>query len=129
MTTPLKKIMLVEDEEDIRVIAKFSLEKLGNFTVRYCSSGKEALTAVEDFAPDLILLDMMMPEMDGVMTLQALRNTSSKPIPIIFMTAKVQPKEIEHYKSLGALDVIPKPFNPKELPNTLNQIWSAYQNG
>ena len=63
--------MLVEDEADIRVIARFSLEKIGKFTVLYCASGKEALQAVIPFSPDLILLDMMMPEMDGMMTLKS----------------------------------------------------------
>lgn len=120
--------MLVEDEEDIRTIAQFSLEKIGKFTVLCCASGTESIQSVIQFSPDLILLDMMMPEMDGIMTLKALKMLPSiEKIPIVFMTAKVQKSEIEQYKSLGAVDVIAKPFDPIELPKTLNMIWINYR--
>jgi len=120
--------MLVEDEMDIQTIAKFSLERIGHFTVFYCSSGKEALAAFKEFQPQIILLDMMMPEMDGMMTLGELNKFPEiKNTLVIFMTAKVQPSEIEEYKSKGAVDVIPKPFNPKELPEMLNTIWLKNQ--
>lgn len=120
--------MLVEDEEDIRVVAKFALEQIGQFNVKYCTTGKEALQTAEAFSPDLILMDMMMPDMDGIMTLKALKAIPTLSIiPVVFMTAKVQNKEVENYISAGAIGVIPKPFNPLLLPETLNQIWLDYQ--
>lgn len=120
----LTKIMLIEDDKDIHVIAKYSLENIGNFTVCYCSSGEEALTAFPEFKPQLILLDMMMPKMNGLMTLEALKKLPGMDnVAVVFMTAKTQDSEIQQYKSTGAIDVIAKPFNPNELPATLNNIW------
>lgn len=124
----LKKIMLVEDEKDIQTVAKFALEKIGHFEVHYCSSGKEALSEFPKYEPQIVLLDMMMPEMDGMMTLAELKKLPHfKNCLVIFMTAKVQPSEVEEYKSKGAVDVIPKPFNPKDLPTQLNTIWEKHQ--
>lgn len=124
--TPLKNIMLVEDEEDIRAIAKIALERIGHFNVQYCSSGVEALERVKTYHPDLILLDMMMPGMDGVATFKALRTLDTfKNTPIIFMTAKVQPSEISYYKVLGAAEIISKPFDPLKLAEKLQQIWET----
>jgi CheY-like chemotaxis protein len=120
----LKKIMYVEDEPDIQAVAKLALEALGGFQVKICSSGQEALDSVLAFAPDLILLDVMMPGMDGPSTLKALRDLSElSKTPVIFMTAKVQPQELLQYKSLGAVDVIPKPFDPMTLADTVKKIW------
>ena len=128
MKNSLNKILLVEDEKDIQTIAQISLEEIGKFTVKYCSSGKEALGVAETFVPDLILLDMMMPGMDGIATLQALRqNPATKNIPVIFMTAKVQTNEVDKYRQLGALDVIAKPFDPMALADNLRKIWSQHQ--
>ena len=123
----LGKILYVEDEPDIQAVAQLALEAVGGFTVKICSSGQEALASVEAFAPDMILLDVMMPGMDGPSTLQALRQlaTISK-TPVCFMTAKVQPQEVAHYKSLGALDVIPKPFDPMALSSQVSAIWDRH---
>ena len=122
----LKRILYVEDEPDIQAVAKMALEMVGGFTVRICSSGEEALGVAADFAPDLILLDVMMPGMDGPSTLKALRNLPSlAKIPVAFMTAKVQPQEVEQYRSLGARDVIAKPFDPLTLSEQVRAIWSS----
>ena len=122
----LKRILYVEDEPDIQAVAKMALEMVGGFTVRICSSGEEALGVAADFAPDLILLDVMMPGMDGPSTLKALRNLPSlAKIPVAFMTAKVQPQEVEQYRSLGARDVIAKPFDPMTLSEQVRAIWSS----
>ena len=122
----LERIMYVEDEPDIQAVAKVALELLGGFTVRICGNGQEALAAVRDFAPDLVLLDVMMPGMDGPSTLARLRaDPATAAIPVIFLTAKVQPAEVVHYQSLGALDVIAKPFDPMTLAAQVQQIWSA----
>lgn len=121
---PLERILLVDDEADIRQVARLALEALGGFQVRECASGLAAPRAVEDFAPQLILMDMMMPGQDGVETLKALRATpATSRVPVVFMTAKVQPQEISAFRSLGALDVIAKPFDPMTLAQTVRTIW------
>ena len=125
MTKNLEKILHVEDEPDIRAIAKMSLEKIGQLTVESYASGHVALERIADFGPDLVLLDAMMPDMDGPEVLKHLRaRDDTKNIPIVFMTAKVQSSEIEGYKILGALDVIVKPFDPMQLHQQLKDIWA-----
>ncbi len=125
----LKKILYVEDDADIRTVAEIALDNIGGFTLQICSSGEEAVQCGENFAPDLILLDVIMPGMDGPSTLAALRQL--KPLantPVMFMTGMVQAEEIAHLKSLGAMDVIPKPFDPMTLASELNKLWDQYQN-
>lgn len=120
----LKRILYVEDEPDIQAVAKLALEMVGGFTLEICSSGQEALDKGAAFAPQLVLLDVMMPGMDGPATLQAMRQIPEMAtLPVIFMTAKVQPSEIAHYKELGAVDVIPKPFDPMTLSAAIQAIW------
>ncbi len=124
----LTKILYVEDDPDIQSVAKIALEIVGGFTLRSCSSGKEAIS--EDttaFMPDLMLLDVMMPEMDGPSTLKKLRDMPGlADTPVIFMTAKVQSSEVAYYKSLGAIAVIAKPFDPMQLATQIRQHWSDY---
>jgi CheY-like chemotaxis protein len=92
------------------------------------SSGQEALAVVSKIQPDLVLLDMMMPGMDGLTTLQGLRaNSDSASIPVIFMTAKVQDQEIKHYLEAGACGVIAKPFDPMQLAEQVRTIWQQSQ--
>lgn len=124
--TTLQRILYVEDEADIQAVAKLALEMVGGFTVKICSSGDEAVKEAVAFAPDMILLDVMMPGMDGPTTLAALRTLPSLVnVPVAFMTAKVQPQEVAHYKSLGALDVIAKPFDPMTLADKVRAIYKA----
>ena len=123
----LKKILYAEDEEDIRAIAQIALEDIGGFSVRYCSNGKKILEAAKEYTPDLLLLDVMMPEMDGPTTLRELRkNPDFIKIPAIFMTAKIQSNEIADYKSIGAIDVIKKPFDPLTLATSIKNAWLKY---
>ena len=125
MTTPLTRILYVEDEPDIRVVAQMALEAVGGFTVIACASGQEALNAAPGAGADLLLLDVMMPGMDGPSTLKGLRELpATANTPVIFMTAKVQAAEVAVYKGLGALEVIPKPFDPMELSAQIQRIWS-----
>ncbi len=122
----LQRVLYVEDEPDIQAVAKLALELVGGFTVKVCASGEEALREAEAFAPEMILLDVMMPGMDGPTTLQALRALPAlATVPVAFMTAKVQPAEVAHYKTLGARDVIPKPFDPMTLASQVRAIWEA----
>ncbi len=120
----LRRILLVEDDLDIQIVAGLALRDLAGFELEVCSSGFEALEKAEAFAPDLILLDVMMPGLDGPSTLGELRK---KPplvaTPVIFVTAKVQPDEIAGYLKLGALGVIVKPFDPMELGRQVREIW------
>ncbi len=122
--TSLQKILFVEDDPDIQMVAQLALEAVGGYTVQMCSSGKEALAVAEQFAPDLILLDVMMPGMDGPTTLMELRKKPSlSHTPVIFMTARVQRHEIEQYLAMGATDVISKPFDPMTLSAQVADIW------
>jgi two-component system OmpR family response regulator len=125
MTTPLTRILYVEDEPDIRMVAQMALQAVGGFTVIACASGQEALDAAPGAAADLLLLDVMMPGMDGPTTLKGLRQLpATADTPVIFMTAKVQAAEVAVYKGLGALEVIPKPFDPMELSTQIQRIWA-----
>jgi len=125
MKEALKKILYVEDEPDIQAVARLALESVGGFVLEVCSSGQEALAKGPAFAPQLVLMDVMMPGMDGPTALQEMRKLPQlQPVPVIFMTAKVQPNEVAEYKALGAIDVIPKPFDPMSLSATVNAIWA-----
>lgn len=120
----LSRILYVEDEPDIRAVAKLALEAVGGFTLEICSSGQEALEKAEAFGPQMMLLDVMMPEMDGPTTMKKLRKIPALAnVPAIFMTAKVQPQEVKEYKALGAVEVIAKPFDPMTLASNINEIW------
>ena len=126
--TSLQKVLMVEDEKDIRTIAQIALEDIGGFQVQYCSCGKSALEKAPIFKPDLILLDVMMPGIDGVATFGELRKIPSLiNTPVIFMTAKVQTSEIAYYKRIGGLDVIPKPFDPMTLSDCIQRIWEKHE--
>ena len=123
----LKKIFYVEDEPDIMAVAQLVLQDVGGFELGTANCGTDALTKIEAFEPDLIVLDVMMPGMDGPTTLKEIRKLDSlKKTPVFFMTAKVQPKEIEEYKALGAIDVIPKPFDPMTLSDQIKEIWKKH---
>ena len=128
MSQALKKILYVEDEPDIAYIARLALETIGGFEVLVCDAGSKAIVEAPVYLPDLIMLDVMMPEMDGPATLKELRkNAILAQTPVIFMTAKVQPAEIATYKELGAIDVIPKPFDPMTLAEKVKGIWVRYK--
>ena len=115
------KLLYVEDEADIREIAEFALEDEG-FDIVFCASGEQAVEKASDFQPEVILLDVMMPGMDGPTTLKNLRTIPGlETTPVIFLTAKVQPNEIKDFIALGAIDVIPKPFDPMTLAEKIRE--------
>ncbi len=117
------KILLVDDEEDIRKIGRLSLEAVGKFDTVVAAGPVEALALASSERPELILMDMMMPIMDGLAVLAQLQSSLLlRTIPVIFMTAKVQRDEIEHYLRMGAIGVIRKPFDPMTLPNQITEI-------
>jgi CheY-like chemotaxis protein len=122
----LNKILYIEDEPDIQTVARLALENVGGFTLEVCNSGQKALEVAEQFAPDLILSDVMMPGMDGPETIAELRKISSlSATPVMFMTAKVQTNEVEELLSSGALGVIAKPFDPMSLSTKILEIWNT----
>lgn len=124
----LNRILYVEDDADIRKIVSISLETVGGYTVAACGSCADALEVVDEFDPDLLLLDVMMPEVDGPSTLRELRKRdSAADAPAVFITAKVQSGNLAHYRRLGAFDVIVKPFDPMALPAKIGQIWRRYR--
>jgi two-component system OmpR family response regulator len=128
MSTTLKRISYVEDEPDIRLIVEFALTQVGGFIVEICASGAEAIDRAPAFKPDLILLDVMMPGMDGLETLKRMQEIPElATTPIVFMTAKVMQHEVKRYLSLGAADVIAKPFDAMALPDQLRKIWEHVQ--
>jgi two-component system OmpR family response regulator len=121
----LRRVLCVEDEEDIRTVAVLALKGFGGFDVRACASGAEAIQEAPAFAPQIILLDVMMPGMDGPTTLKSLRTLPGlEQTPVVFVTARVQPTEVSYYRELGAADVISKPFDPVALPGLLRDIWN-----
>ena len=122
--TDLVRIMHVEDDTSIQDVARVALEIVGGFQVCTCSCGQDALDKFSTFSPQLVLLDVMMPGMDGPTTLKNLQqNFDLSQVPVVFMTAKVQSSEIESYKALGARDVVVKPFDPMTLSSQIRQIW------
>ena len=122
----LNKILYAEDEPDIQAIAQMALETVGGFEVVICNSGLEAVEKAPDVNPDLILLDVMMPGLDGPETLERMRQIDSlKDTPVIFLTAKAMTTEIERFLEAGAIAVVAKPFNPMTLSDELREIWAA----
>ena len=114
------RVLHVDDEPDIRKVVKLSLGLDPTFAVLSCGSGAEALAAAPDWSPDMILCDVVMPMMDGPETLKHLRACPRMvDIPVVFMTARVQKREIQQFKSLGAVGVITKPFDPMTLVGEL----------
>jgi CheY-like chemotaxis protein len=114
------RILHVDDEPDIRELVELSLGLDPELSVKNCPSGSDALATAAEWSPDMILMDVMMPVMDGPQTLAHLRESQSTAnIPVIFMTARAQTRELEHFLSLGATGVIPKPFDPMTLADAV----------
>jgi len=110
------RVLYVDDESDIREIARLALEIDPEMVVETAATGMEALALAPAFAPDLILLDVMMPDMDGLATLTRLRaDVATRQTPVVFITARTQANEIQRFKQFGAAAVIPKPFDPMQL--------------
>jgi CheY-like chemotaxis protein len=122
----LRTILYVDDEPDIREVVQMSLSLIGDVDVQVCESGEEALVLVPRLRPDLVLLDVMMPRMDGPTTLSRMRaDPVMAHIPVIFMTAKALPQEMERFQDMGAVAVIPKPFDPIQLGGQVVSIWEG----
>lgn len=123
----LEKILLVDDDPGIRRVAELTLQKIGKFQVLAVDSGHKAVESLRTYRPDLILLDVMMPKLDGPSTLAEIRLLPEfKDIAVLFMTAKVQRQELQSYYNLGIAGVIEKPFDPVLLPKQIRTLLSAH---
>ncbi len=121
-----RRVLLVDDEEDIRTIGRIALEDVGGLQVFLACCGQDGLRIAAREQPDVILLDVMMPGMDGPTTLARLqRDPATAAIPVVFVTAKAQHCEIERYLAAGARGVIAKPFDPMSLPDELRRVLLA----
>ena len=120
------KVLVVDDEEDVRFVANMSLGRVGRMTVIEASSGAEGIARAKSERPDFILLDMMMPGMDGAATFRALRaDPETSAIPIVFLTAKAMAAEVQRLKDLGAKGVVLKPFDPMSLAREVTAILAS----
>ncbi len=125
---PLKKVCYVEDDEDIQRIVRMSLERIGKMTVEVVSDPHAALESIARFQPDLVLLDWMMPGMDGPTLFRRMKELpETKALPVVFITAKASSAEMDELAAMGAAGAISKPFSPKDLPAQLNEIWAKLQ--
>jgi CheY-like chemotaxis protein len=120
---PIKRILIVDDEECIQTVVKFGVQMLVDWEVLIASSGLQGLKTACDQKPDAILLDVMMPDMDGIATFKALQaDPQTTEIPVIFLTAKAQTSERRQFDDLGVSGVITKPFNSLDLPYLIAKI-------
>ena len=123
---PLLRVLCVEDDDDIRRILRLSLEKIGRLTVELVADPRQAIESMIAFGPELVMLDWMMPEVDGPTLLLRMRgNPALRSLPVVFLTAKASQRELAELRSLGAAGAISKPFAPKDLPGQLQAIWRA----
>jgi two-component system, OmpR family, response regulator len=122
---PLTRIYYVEDDEDIQRIARVSLERIGKMTVEIIGDPTAALTAMAAFGPDMVLLDWMMPGMDGPALFREMKQRpETRALPVVFITAKASQPELDELTALGAVGAISKPFSPTDLPEQLRAIWA-----
>lgn len=118
-----KRILLIDDEEDIREVAQISLEMIGGWKVASAASARQGLVLAANEHPDAILLDVMIPDMDGPTAYQELQSKAeTRDIPVILLTAKVQAADLRRFASLGVAATIAKPFDPLELPGQVAEV-------
>ena len=124
--TALRSVLYVDDEPDIRQIVGMALGLAEDLTIHIGSSGENAIAIARESRPDLILLDVMMPHLDGPATLQRMREDPLlEDIPVIFVTAKAMPQEVAQFRALGAVGIIAKPFDPMKLAEQVFTLWEG----
>jgi CheY-like chemotaxis protein len=117
------RVLIIDDESDIREVAQLGLELIGGWQVATASGGFEGLAQASADRPDAILLDVMMPDIDGPETLRLLRaDSATETVPVVFLTARSQVADVEWLEGLGASGVIPKPFDPVNLADDLTKV-------
>ena len=123
---PLNRICYVEDDEDIQRIVRMSLERIGKMTVEVVGDPTQAIDRMIAFKPDLVMLDWMMPGLDGPTLFRKMRAVAAtSALPVVFITAKASDRELAELKALGAAGAISKPFAPRDLADQLRAIWNA----
>jgi len=123
--SPLTRICYVEDDEDIQRIVRMSLERIGKMTVEVVGNPSVAIDAMVAFKPDLVMLDWMMPVLDGPALFRLMKQRpETSALPVVFITAKAAQRDLDELHTLGAAGTISKPFSPKDLPDQLRAIWS-----
>lgn len=123
---PLTRVCYVEDDEDIQRIVRMSLERIGKMTVELVSDPLVAIDRIGAFKPELVMLDWMMPGMDGPTLFKKMREVPElSQLPVVFITAKASQRDLDDLRAMGAVGTISKPFSPKDLPETLRAIWAA----
>ncbi|MGH8725609.1 MAG: response regulator [Burkholderiales bacterium] len=122
---PLNRICYVEDDEDIQRIVRMSLERVGKMTVAVVSDPTQAIETMTEFKPDMVMLDWMMPVLDGPALFRQMKlRADTSELPVVFITAKASQRDLDELKTLGAAGTISKPFSPKDLPDQLRAIWA-----
>jgi two-component system OmpR family response regulator len=125
-TRPLQKILYVEDDEDIQRIVRMSLERIGKLSVEIIGNSMHAIEAMKAYQPDLVMLDWMMPEMDGPTLFRMMKEDPAvADLPVVFITAKASSRELDELIRMGAKGTISKPFSPKDLPDQLRTLWDT----
>ena len=120
----LSRICYVEDDEDIQRIVRMSLERVGKMTVEVVGDPTMAIEAMAAFKPDLVMLDWMMPKMDGPAVFRQMKlRPETRALPVVFITAKAAQRDLDELTAMGAAGTISKPFSPKDLPDQLREIW------
>jgi CheY-like chemotaxis protein len=123
---PLNRICYVEDDEDIQRIVRMSLERVGKMTVAVVGDPTQAIATIAEFRPDLVMLDWMMPVMDGPTLFRQMKlRPETSALPVVFITARASQPDLDELKTLGAAGTISKPFSPKDLPDQLRAIWAG----
>ena len=121
----LNRICYVEDDEDIQRIVRMSLERIGKMTVEVVGDPTKAIDAIKAFKPDMVMLDWMMPAMDGPTLFRQMKaRPETSGLPVVFITAKAAQRDLDELTALGAVGTISKPFSPKDLPEQLRAIWA-----
>ncbi len=122
----LQRILLADDEPDILEISRIALETVGGYEVTVCESGSEFLRLLAGFDPDLVIIDALMPDMNGLEVLAAMRATAGfEDTPAVFLTGLVLERDLRDLRASGAVDIVTKPFDPMKLPQRIQDIWRA----
>lgn len=122
----LQRILVADDEPDILEIAKIALETVGGFEVSTCSSGKRLLERLPEFEPDLVIVDVLMPDMTGPEVFEEIRRRPEyDEVPVIYLTGVIQEEELEDLRETGVADIILKPFDPMTLADRINGVWKG----
>jgi two-component system OmpR family response regulator len=122
----LESVLCIDDEKDLQSIIKISLERLGGIKTHFCTDPQDAMAMAREVKPDLILLDYLMPRLDGATLFKRLQaDAELAPIPVVFLTAVMTGPEARSLNSLGAAGMLVKPFDVLGLPRKLAEIWNA----